>query len=197
MAAGVGPKVWLRRARTRRVAAIEQQIEGWMGALGRALEAAPSLGEALIASAEMTAAPLRDELVQVDNEMKLGKPLVAALGDLKLRVGSRTLALSLAALEVGQATGGRLPEILRRTADSLREMTRLEGVLRTKTAEGRSQAWVISAMPVPLYLGVRASDPTYFLPLETTPMGHLLLALAVLLWIAAGWVARRILAVEL
>jgi Flp pilus assembly protein TadB len=40
-------------------------------------------------------------------------------------------------------------------------------------------------------------DPGYFLPLEQTPTGHLLVLLAGVLWVASALWARKILAVQL
>ena len=45
----------------------------------------------------------------------------------------------------GRQVGGNLPKVLETTAHTLREMKRLEGVIRTKTADGRMQLWVIGA----------------------------------------------------
>jgi tight adherence protein B len=193
----VAPSFLLKRARALRVRAIEGQIEGWVGSLGRALEAAPSLGEALEVSITTCDSPLRDELKVVVNEIHLGRPLDQALNEWSHRVKSRTLTLALATLKVGRDTGGRLGDVLKSAAASLREMERLEGVLRTKTAEGRAQAWVISVIPIPLYFAVQASDPLYFRPLETSASGHIMMTIAVGLWIAAGFSARKILAVRI
>jgi tight adherence protein B len=181
----------------RRVAQIEKQVEGWLTTLARALEAAPSLGEAVEVSAAMSDEPLRDELDVVVSELHLGRPLDRALSALGDRVGSRTLALALSTLQVGRATGGGLPEVLRSAAAALAELERLEGVVRTKTAEGKVQAWTISVIPLPVYFAVRASDVHYFEPLEQTGMGHVLTAVAVCLWLVAIFSARKILAVRI
>ena len=194
---GFVPGLLLKRARVQRVALMERQIEGWLGSLARALEAAPSLGEAIEVSTTMCDAPLSQELEVVVNEMHLGRPLDRALAAWADRVGSRILVLALATLQVGRQTGGNLGVVLSSAADSLREMERLEGVLRTKTAEGRAQAWVISVVPLPLYFAVQAGDPHYFDPLETTAMGHILVAIAAALWMAAIFLARKILAVQI
>jgi len=184
----------LRQGRVRR---LEGQIEGWLGALARSLESSPSLGEALEVSASVCDAPLREELGVVVNELRLGRPLDLALRTWETRVGSRTLSLALTTMLVGRQTGGRLPDVLKTAAASLREMERLEGVVRSKTAEGKAQAWVISAIPAPLIVTVRWSNPDYFLPFETTVTGHLLAALAVVLWLCAAFSARKILAVQI
>ena len=193
----LAPVPLLKSARKRRVAALEKQIETWLTGLSRCLEAAPSLGEAIEASIMMCDAPMREELKLVDNEIRLGRPIDRALAEWASRVSSRTLTMALATLQVGRETGGSLGAVLKSAADSLREMERLEGVVRTKTAEGKAQAWVISIVPVPLYFAVKASDPEYFLPLESTATGHLLLAIAVSLWVAATFSARKILSVQI
>jgi tight adherence protein B len=87
--------------------------------------------------------------------------------------------------------------VLRKAAASLREMARLEGVLRTKTAEGKAQALVISLLPGVLYGGLRLSDEDFFLPLETTASGHVLLGVAAVFWVAAGLLSYKILSVKL
>ncbi len=185
------------RARRIRVERIEEQVEALLGALARSLEAAPSLGDALAEAARVLDAPLADELDETLRQLALGRSLEEALAALGCRVGSRRFSLALATIEVGRSTGGRLPRVLRSAAAALREMQRLEGVLRTKTAEGRAQAAVISIVPFPLYFGLRFMDPSYFLPLEHTMLGNVMLGVAVLLWLAALLLAQRILAVDL
>lgn len=183
--------------RRRRVQRIEQQVEGWLGTLARSLEAAPSLGEAVEVSATMSDAPLADELEVVVSELHLGRPLDRALLAFGERVGSRTLTLALATLQVGRATGGGLPEVLRSAAAALAEFERLEGVVRTKTAEGKVQAWTISVIPLPVYFAIQATDPNYFAPLEQTGIGNILTAVAVCFWVVAIFSARKILAVRI
>lgn len=194
---GLGISRFIAVLRRRRVRRLEQQVEGWLATLARALEAAPSLGEAVEVSAAMSDVPLRDELDVVVSQLHLGRPLDRALTAFGQRVGSRTLALALSTLQVGRATGGGLPDVLRSAAAALAELERLEGVVRTKTAEGKVQAWTISVIPLPVYFAVRASDPDYFAPLEHTGMGHILTTVAVCFWLVAIFSARKILAVRI
>jgi tight adherence protein B len=187
----------LGRKRRERVALIDRQVEGWLVALANALHATPSLGDALSSSCAVTSAPLVEELELALKEVQLGLGLDAALHAAAERVGSRTFRAAMAVLRTARRTGGNLPRALATSASSLREMARLEGVVRTKTAEGKAQAFVIGAVPVPLYLGIRALDPTFFRPLEATVFGHLVFGGAVVLWGAAVLSARRILKVDI
>jgi tight adherence protein B len=192
----VGPRLGLERARVKRITRMEEQLEGWVTVLANALESTPSLGEALRTSERLVERPLRDELEQILSEYHLGSPLDRALHAAAERVQSRVFSTVLLTLRIGRNTGGSLQKILHTTAGNLREMARLEGVVRTKTAEGKAQATVISAVPFPLYLGIRALSPGFFAPLETTTTGHLIVAVATVMWIAAALLARRFLAVD-
>ncbi len=186
----------MTRARIARVTRIEEQLESWLTLLAGALEATPSLGEALRTSHELVDPPLADELTQVLREHRLGSPLDRALDASAERVNGRTFSTALLTLRVGRNTGGSLQELLRETAANLREMARIEGVIRTKTAEGKAQASVIALIPAPLYLGLRTMNPGFFSPLETTFTGHVILGVAGALWLCAALLARRILAVD-
>ncbi len=188
--------MWLAHERVARVTQLEAQLEGWLTLVAGALEASPSLGEALRTTERLVERPLADELAQVLAEHQLGSPLDRALDSSAQRVRGRTFSTALLTLRIGRNTGGGLPQLLRDTAGHLREMARLEGVVRTKTAEGKAQAAVISVLPAPLYLGLRTMNPEFFLPLETTSRGHLVVAVAFVLWFSAALLARRILAVD-
>jgi tight adherence protein B len=197
LVSALGPVLWLKRARRERVARLGRQMEGWLTVLARALEAAPSLGDAIEVSAAMVDAPLREELEVLLSEVRLGTPLEEGLRRLDARAQSPTVSLAVSTLQVGRQTGGNLMVVLKTASASLREMARLDGVVRTKTAEGRAQAWVISAIPLPLYFAIRSADPQYFRALEVTFAGHVVVVLAVGFWVAALLSARRILNVDL
>jgi tight adherence protein B len=85
---------------------------------------------------------------------------------------------------------------LERAAASLRELARLAGVVRTKTAEGRAQTVVIALIPVPLVWGLDRMDPDFLQPVWSTATGHLVLAGAIALWAVALLLARAIVVVD-
>jgi tight adherence protein B len=83
------------------------------------------------------------------------------------------------------------------SAASLREFARLEGVVRTKTAEGKAQVFVIGVIPLPMVLGINALDSHFFEPLFGSFIGQLVISVALLLWLAAVLLARKILDVDI
>ncbi len=190
------PLFYLRNKHATRVRLLEDNLDGWLLMLANALKASPSLGEAIQSSAKLMRAPFSEELDLVIKEMKLGTPLDQAVLNMSSRIKSRVISSSLATVLVGRQTGGDLPQILEQSASTLREMARLEGVVRTKTAEGKMQAMVLAAIPFVLLLAIHSVDNNWLTPLFTTNMGYMVLLVAIALWGAAIFLARRILSVD-
>ena len=109
---------------------------------------------------------------------------------------ARQLDSALSAVLIGRQVGGNLPSVLETTAMSLREMARLEGVVRTKTAEGKMQLWVLRSSRSPCLRAV-LRVPGYFDSLTESIAGYAVIILAVMFWFASLVVARKILAVDI
>ncbi len=193
----LGPAWWIERMREKRVQAIEEQIDGFVMSLANALKATPSIGDAIKSIASLLREPLRQEVELAVKEMRVGATLEQALLLMANRVGSRQLDAALSAVLIGRQVGGNLPRVLETTALSLREMARLEGVVRTKTAEGKMQMWVLALFPLFMIFALSSVSPGYFDPLTQTIAGYCVVVLAVMFWFASLIVARKILAVDI
>lgn len=192
----LGPKLAIEQQAAKRVTRVEEQIEPWLNGVANALKASPSLGEAIASTVSLVQSPMSEEIDVLVKEYELGTPLDRALDNLAERIDTPTLSGTVLALKVARKSGGNLPEMLENAAAALRELARLEGVVRTKTAEGKAQAFVIAIIPVPMVFGIRAMDAHFFEPLSQTFLGNLIIAGSVVLWGAAILSARKILAVD-
>jgi tight adherence protein B len=181
---------------SRRTQRIEGQLDHWLFGLAATLRVTPALGQAIEHSAALVGTPLRDELLGVREDLAHGVPVDDALRRMADRIGSRTVRSAVGAMRIGRTTGGALPELLERSAGVLREMARLEGVFRTKTAEGRAQASVVSVIPFALIALLHSIDPAFLEPLFSSARGKLVLAGAFGIWCAQLAVARKILHVD-
>jgi tight adherence protein B len=188
--------VQLERLAAKRVTDVETQIEPWLVAVANGLKASPSLGESIAASVSLLSAPMSEEIALMIKEYELGTALDRALEQFALRIGSRTLTGAVMALQVARNSGGNLPAMLENAASALRELARLEGVVRTKTAEGKAQAFVIGMIPVPMVVGIHMMDKHFFDPLVGTFAGHLVVGGAITLWATAILLSSKILAVD-
>jgi tight adherence protein B len=193
----LAPNFILERKRKQRVAMIELKLEGFVLALANALRASPSAGRALAMVQPVTAAPLDREIELVLREMRVGSTLEQALANLSARVRSFQLDAAMSCLLIGRQTGGNVPMILDGAAHTLREITRLQGVLRTKTAEGRAQANVLAVFPLVLVFMFDWAKPGYFKPLTDSVTGYFITLLAITMWISSVILTRRIMAVQL
>jgi tight adherence protein B len=191
------PGALLSRAERKRVERIEQQLDGWLLMLANMLRTSGAPGDAVAASATLVQAPIRDELELCLKEMRLGTPLESALLQMGQRVGSRTVSNVLSMIIIGSKTGGDLPALLETAAASLREMARLEGVIRTKTALAKTQIKVLAAAPPVIAIGYYYAEPSYFDPLTESATGSVVIAVAVLVYLTGVILARRILDIEL
>lgn len=193
----VYPKVTLNRQRIQKVEKLEIQLDGWLLMLANALKATPAIGEALNSTVNLVQPPMRDELDLLVKENQLGTPLDQAILNSSERIGSPIVSGALAMLVVARQTGGDLPKILETSAASLREMARLEGVVRTKTAEGKGQVWVLGALPWGLVALLAWMDPAWFSSLTENFIGNIIIVMAAGCYVSALVWARNILSVDI
>jgi tight adherence protein B len=193
----IAPTIYINIQRRKRVEKIEEQLDGFVLALANALKSTPSIGAAFNSVASVLQDPMKQEVELAIKEMKVGSSLDQALLHMAARVGSRQLDSALSAILIGRQVGGNLPKVLETTASTLREMRRLEGVVRTKTAEGRMQLWVIGVLPALLLVGLNVIWPGYFDPLQESAKGYAIIFISVVCWVAALVLARKVLAVDL
>lgn len=193
----IAPKVYIEMLRRRRVEALELQLDSFILALANALKSTPSIGAAFNSVVTVVSEPIKSEVDLATKEMKVGSTLDQALLHMASRVGSRQLDSALSAILIGRQVGGNLPKVLETTANTLREMRRLEGVVRTKTAEGKAQLWVIALLPFGMLVGLNLMFPGYFIPLTTSIIGYLLIAGCTTCWVTSVILARKILNVDI
>jgi tight adherence protein B len=191
------PNIWLWRARFKRTERLEEQLDAWLTALTNSLQANPSLGDAIASTIPLMDPPMRDEVELVIKENALGLPLDDALERAAVRSGSRVFRAAITTLKIARNTGGNLPQTLKTASETLREMARLEGVVRTKTADGRAQAVAISILPAPVYFGIEYMMPGYYDPMRNSLTGHIIFAAVGLLWAGAALLSHKILAVDI
>jgi tight adherence protein B len=192
----LAPGLYLMLERRRRLKAMDAQIDGWLLMLANMLRSTGSLSEAVQSTCELVRVPLRQELDLVSKEIKLGRQLDDALREMADRVRLPNLSTVVTMVLVARTTGGELPSLLETTAGSLREMARLDGVLRSQTAQGKMQLAVLVLGPLALVWGLRRAEPHYFDALVDNPIGWFILGGAIALWIGSIVLARRILDVD-
>jgi tight adherence protein B len=191
------PTLWVEKMRKERVELIEKQLDGFILALSNALKTTPSIGAAFNSISSILQDPTRQEIELCVKEIKVGSTLDQALLHMAARVGSRQLDTALSSVLIGRQVGGNLPKVLEQVAATLREMARLEGVVRTKTAEGKMQLWVLGALPAALFFALNTAWPGYFIPMTKSITGYIVLFMCGASWVSALVLARKVLSVDI
>jgi tight adherence protein B len=193
----IGPALQIELMRRQRVEAIERQLDGFLLALANALKSTPSIGAAFQSVAPILQPPIRQEIDLAIKEMKVGSTLDQSLLHMAARVGSRQLDSALSSILIGRQVGGNLPKVLETTSATLREMARLDGVIRTKTAEGKFQLYIIAVMPLGLSFVFNWGFPGYLQTLTASITGYIILFAAGGLWLSALLLARKVLSIDI
>ena len=197
LVAALLPPLVLWKRHLRRVSKLERQLDSWLLILANSLKATSSVGEAIASTVTLVPPPFSEEVDLLVKELRLGVPLHRALTATGMRIGSSVVSGALMMIVVARQTGGDLSSTLERAASALREAARLEGVLRTKTAEGRGQVLVLSFIPFLLCFVIAWLDPGWFDPLLNEPHGRGILAACGVTWTVAAVWAHQIVGTEL
>jgi tight adherence protein B len=112
------------------------------------------------------------------------------------RMPSRDLQFLITAILVQKETGGDLTEILDRASHVIRERIRIEGEVRTHTAQGRLTGWILGLMPVIMLCLINIASPGYSTVLFHDPTGQKLLYAGGVLIVIGGLIIRKIVDVQ-
>jgi tight adherence protein B len=193
----LAPRLLLRRALARKRTEIEQNLPGVAKTLANCLRTTPNLVAALEQTQRLSPPGIARELDLVLGEMQVGSTLEPALLRMGARLGSGDLDAILTGIVITRQVGGNLPDVLETLASSLREMARLAGVLRSKTADARTQFLLVVLMPPALVIVLEKILPGHVDELFKSTTGLVICLISALLWMGSVLLARKILAVQL
>jgi tight adherence protein B len=180
----------------RRENAFLAQLPDTLQMLAGSLQAGYSLPQALDTVVREGQPPMSVEFNRALVESRLGMPVEDALEGIAQRMASQDFSWVVMAVRIQRDVGGNLAELLMTVADTLRERERLRRQVKVLSAEGRLSGWILGGLPVVFFLYLALANPTYLRPLWTTPLGVVMIVLAlVLLAVGAFWL-RRVIKVE-
>ena len=197
------PRLWIRRRQNSRLKAFNDQLADTIMLIANALRAGSSFLQAVEMVVRETQAPMSTEFARVVREVNLGLPFDEALENMVRRVKSEDLELMVIAISIQHQVGGNLAEILDSIAFTIRERVRIQGEIRTLTAQQRMSGLVVGLLPIFLLVFLSIVAPNFMSALfnpEITvadlPAGAVLLALGGFM-MAVGFMAiRRIVDIE-
>ena len=190
----LAPVFYLLRRKQKREEDLVRQLPEALDMIVRALRVGQSLDGAFRELGADFPPPLGAEVRTIYEEMAMGIPFESAVRNFELRFPKvADIKLFCTALIIQRETGGNLTRILDGLSRMIRERFTLRRQVRALTAEGRTSALILGLLPVGFIILTWLSNPEYLNTLFTTPVGHRLLFIAVLLE-AFGFIVMRVMA---
>ncbi|MHB8973482.1 MAG: type II secretion system F family protein [Pirellulaceae bacterium] len=193
---GIIPLVWILLRRRARLRKFGQQMPEALELISRALRAGHSLASGINLVADEMSLPISREFQRCYEAQNLGIPLEQALEDMCDRVPNLDLRFFVTAIVLQRQTGGDLAEILDKIGYLVRERFKIFGQIQALTGEGRLSGIVLLALPPVLFVVMYYLNPDYCTPLFTEPLGHKMLAGAVVLQIVGALVIKKIISIK-
>ena len=180
-----------REARTLK---IEEQLPEALELMIISLRAGQSLEQTLALNAKEIEGALGDEFNRIVEEMKLGRPLDDSLRAFGERLpGAKTIRTFVVSVLVLRQTGGNLIEVLEAIIDTMRQQAQYESKLRSMTAEGRSNARTLGALPPLFVVMAYFASPEYMSQIVDHPVGRGMGIMSLILYCSGFiWVRRLV-----
>jgi tight adherence protein B len=198
--AGVGliaPYMYLRWKMKRRVENFEAQLPEALDMLINAMQAGYSYQAAMELVGQELPEPLGTEFSQFYEEQRLGIDVRTALLAMQERVQSLDLKMFITAVLIQRETGGNLTEVLGNISHVIRERFRIQGELRTLTAQVKLSGKLLGLLPIIVVAGIMLINPAFAEPLFKEESGHIILIAAGVSQILGFVMMRKIANIEI
>ncbi len=169
---------WLRR---KRLARYDDQLPDALIMAANGLRAGFSLVQTLEMVSQETAPPISQEFQLLLKEHRMGADLDEALEHMARRLPSMDTRIFVNSLLILREVGGNLTEIFDTLAETIKERKRVQAKIKTMTAEGTTQAYILAILPVVLGFIMYKLNPDTVGLLVTTSLGWVLVALMALM----------------
>ncbi|HEV8402720.1 MAG TPA: type II secretion system F family protein, partial [Candidatus Limnocylindrales bacterium] len=181
------PRFWLGRRKAGRLGAFNKQLPDTITLIANALRAGSSFLQAIELVVRESRPPVSTEFGRVIREVNLGLPFDQALENMVRRVRSDDLELMATAISIQHQVGGNLAEILDSIAYTIRERVRIQGEIRTLTAQQRLSGYVVGFLPIGLAGFLFIAAPGFMKPMFDNPPAILGLPAGVVILIFGGF----------
>jgi len=191
------PKIVIQNMQKRRNRKIEDQLESTIEALVNTMKAGYSLVQALQYIVKELPRPISLEFSLVLRENRLGITLDEALTNMASRINSKELDILVNSVIICRQLGGNVTEVLDKIAGTIRERHRLEGQIKTQTAQARMQGYLVGLMPLGLGVIMYTLDPASMTQMFTRPIGMILLIVMVVMITVGLFVIQRLVNIDI
>lgn len=191
------PYTYLGIRRRKRLDRFESQLPEALDMIVNAMRAGYSFPAAMELVGQEIPDPMGTEFARCHDEQRLGVDTRTAMLRLLDRVPSMDLKMFVTAVLIQRETGGNLGEVLSNISHVIRERFRIQGELKTLTAQVRLSAAILGLLPIAMVGLITLLNPGFIEPLFRNPAGHMLLLTAGTFQVLGFVIMRRIADIEI
>jgi tight adherence protein B len=140
--------------------------------------------------------PISHEFQRVLDEARVGGSFEDGLSGMVERIDSQDLRIVARALEIHRKVGGDLAQILENVAGTMREREELRGHVLALTAQQRFSGIIVGLLPLWVVGFFSVANPEFISPLWEEQTGRIILAVGASMEVAAFFLMRRIMSIE-
>ncbi|NLI93724.1 MAG: type II secretion protein F [Peptococcaceae bacterium] len=186
------PRLYVIRSRNKRIRQFNNQLCDVLLTLANSLKAGFSLFQAMEMASQEMPDPISSEMRITLKEMTFGESTEGALIHLTERVKSRDLDLMITAILIQRQIGGNLAEILLGIHNTIQERLRIQGEVKSLTAQGRLSGNIIGALPFFIGIVITAVQPNYLSTLFHSNIGIIMVVCGLVLQVIGFIAIKRI-----
>ena len=169
----------------------QEQLADNLDVLAGALRTGHAVMGALSVMLESADEPSRTEFQRVLQDEQLGVPLDEALMVMARRMESYDAEQVALVMRLQREAGGNTAEVLDRVAETIRGRQELRRLVNVLTAQAKISRWILTALPIFVFLMLVVSGGNYLDPMLDSTFGIVaLIAGGVMVLVGSFWIKR-------
>ena len=176
--------------------AFSDQLPDNLDVLSSGLRTGHSFPGALAVCVDDAAEPSKGEFRRVIADDQLGVPIDEALHVTAFRMKNRDVVQMALVAKLQRDAGTNAADVLDQVADNVRARLELRRLVTTLTAQGRMARWIVSLLPVVLFVGIYLVNRSYLSILWQEPVGIAAMIAAGIMIVAGSLIIKRIIEIE-
>jgi tight adherence protein B len=156
-----GPHFIIGKMAKRRVNKFTNNFPDAIELMVRGLRSGLPITETLGIVANEIVGPVGAEFRVVNDKMKIGRTMEAALQETADRLGTAEFQFFVITLAIQRETGGNLAETLSNLADVLRKRAQMKLKIRAMSSESKASAYIVGSLPFIVFGLVWMMNPSY------------------------------------
>ncbi|MEM8798241.1 MAG: type II secretion system F family protein [Pseudomonadota bacterium] len=190
------PRMVLSTLAKRRVKKFTEELPDAVDVIVRGVKAGLPLNDCLRVVAAEAKEPVAGEFLNIVESQQLGIPVGEAVQKMHENIPTAETNFFATVIAIQQTSGGSLSEALGNLSKVLRERKKMRNKVQAISAEAKSSALIIGALPILVGIAVSVMNPDFISPLFTTSLGHIIIGCGVGMMFTGTMVMRKMINFE-